>query len=338
LKNVVKVLLSCIALLYGPFAGISTVHAGTFIIEPMDARPSTLRPLKAPVTPKKPLVDNGLPTTLKPLTLRTQSMQPAITGASSMGVSVVKAADSTVATSHVQSAQVFYNDQALNVTSLGDDTSGSTPSYSTVSAPKVYTSQVSRTFIVPQYAHRSVAVPAQTVIYVKLLNPVKTGSAQVGDVVKATVQKAVYVGPYMVISPGSTLYGEITAIQEKHQPDGLNPYVLIQFNRASRGDDNTDVPINAELIAYKTGLKKADYLWKLPTQPKRFKQYLGAAAEGALTGLFFNPIVGPPAGAVAWMLAAFAKNKLSERGSITLKTDDVLPIAVQKTFNAIALN
>jgi hypothetical protein len=178
----------------------------------------------------------------------------------------------------------------------------------------------------------TVAVPAETVMQITLTNPLDSKSAQLGDIVRATVKSPVYVGPYLAIQSGSTISGTITDINRTMQKDGPNPYLIVNFNQLNRPSNEKVIPITASLIAYKTGLQKEDYLWKLPQQQGKLKKRLGSAAEGAVVGFFVNPVIGPVIGAGAGVMKSMAIDKIVQHSSIAIKTGEVLSIAVQHSF------
>ena len=184
---------------------------------------------------------------------------------------------------------------------------------------------------------RHITVPAQTVIQVTLSKMLNSKQSKVGDAIWVTVNEPVYVGPHLAISEGSVIEGKVIDINAQSQPKGPNPYMVVQFSKLKRAGEYASTPINAELIAYKTGLKKSDYLWKLPQRPNRTRLYLGAAAEGALTGFLANPVIGTPIGAAVWVLAAMTRDRIAHRGDITLKAGQTLPISVQWPFAIAAI-
>jgi hypothetical protein len=147
-----------------------------------------------------------------------------------------------------------------------------------------------------------------------------------------TVKEPVYIGPYLAVPAASQISGKVTAIKKKAEKNGPNPYVVVNFNQMKRPDSAHTVPIDAELIAYRTGLKKTDYLWKLPQPKSAWKTRLGSMAEGALVGFFINPVVGTPIGAGAGLASSMTLDRMTRRSGVSIKSGVVIPIAVQQAF------
>jgi hypothetical protein len=179
---------------------------------------------------------------------------------------------------------------------------------------------------------RSIDVPAETVMQVSLTEGLNTNHSTVGDAVTATVKDPVFIGPYQAVPAGSTLEGTVSGINKRGIKQGPNPYILVDFTQLKRAGETETVPINAQLIAYKTGLKKEDYLWKLPRKTNAFKKHMGNAAQGALVGLLANPLFGPVIGAGAGVAMGMTVDKVAQRSSIRIKPGEVIPIAVQDSF------
>jgi len=179
---------------------------------------------------------------------------------------------------------------------------------------------------------RTVAVPAQTVLDVTLARPLNSKVAKIGDTVTATVKKPVYVGPYLVIPEDTNLLGQIADLNRKAQKKGPNPYIVVNFSSMKRPEDHYVIPIQASLIAYKTGLQKEDYLWRLPEKNDHLKSHVGSAVEGAAVGFFVNPVFGPIIGAGAGLLKSVTVNKIAQHGAVKIKSGQEIPISVQDSF------
>jgi hypothetical protein len=204
---------------------------------------------------------------------------------------------------------------------------------STLQPLKGYVDVVTDTLVKPGIKPgRTIDVPAETVMQVSITETLNTNHSQVGDTVTATVKDPVFIGPYEAVPAGSTLEGTVSGVNKRAIKQGPNPYILVDFTRLTRSGETEPVPINAQLIAYKTGLKKEDYLWKLPRKTSPIKKQLGNAAQGALVGFLANPLFGPVIGAGAGVAMGLTVDKVAQRSSIRIKPGDVIPIAVQDAF------
>ena len=187
-------------------------------------------------------------------------------------------------------------------------------------------------YVNQQTKRRTITVPADTVINVALSKPLNSSKAIIGDAVTVTVKEAVYIGPYLAVPAASQIHGKVTAVKKTAEKNGPNPYVVVNFTQLKRPDTAKAIPVDAELIAYRTGLKKTDYLWKLPQPKSPWKSRLGSMAEGALVGFFINPVVGAPIGAGAGLASSMTLDKMTRRSGISIKPGVVIPIAVQQAF------
>lgn len=179
---------------------------------------------------------------------------------------------------------------------------------------------------------KKVAVPAETVLNVALAQTISTKDSQLGQMITASVKDPVYVGPHLVVPEGSTLLGKITDINRTAQKKGPNPYIVVDFTQLQRPGEARYLPFSATLIAYKTGLRKGDYVWRLPQKQDKWRARLSSTLEGAVTGLFINPVLGPLIGGGAGALKAVAVDRVAEKGSIKVKAGEVIPIAVHESF------
>lgn len=179
---------------------------------------------------------------------------------------------------------------------------------------------------------KNLVVPADTVIHIALNQALHSKQNQLGQSVSATVAQPVYLGPFLAIPKGSTLNGQITRINPKPNKDGHNPYIVVEFNALKRPSDPDVVPFHGSLIAYKTGLRKQDYVWKLPSKNQRKRANLQSVMGGALSGIFINPIFGPLVGAGAALLKTSAVNSFARGGDVRLRENQVIPISVGKAF------
>lgn len=181
---------------------------------------------------------------------------------------------------------------------------------------------------------KSIAVPAETVINISLDKSLSSKNSKIGEPVVASVKEPVYIGPYLAIPQNSIISGKITDINRVMRKNGPYPYLIVNFNQLTLMNHKT-MPINASLIAYKTGLQSKDYLWQIPQKKNKVKERLGSAAEGAVVGFFFNPIFGPVVGAGAGVLKSAAIEKVIQKSPITIKANEEIPIAVQEGFKIL---
>jgi hypothetical protein len=181
---------------------------------------------------------------------------------------------------------------------------------------------------------KRIMVPADTLIYVTLSEKLHSNQNKQGDSVKATIAEPVYVGPFLTIPEKSIVTGKITDMCKKKVDKGPNPYIVVDFTSLQRPSESEAVPFNATLIAYKTGLNKKDYLWRMPTKGHKKKARLKSMLNGALTGLMINPIFGAPIGAGVNLLTTMAEDKVAARSAVKIKTGEQVPIAVQRGFYA----
>lgn len=179
---------------------------------------------------------------------------------------------------------------------------------------------------------RSVLAPAQTVVNISLAAPLNTNSSQIGEPVTATVKEPVYIGPFLAMPEGSELHGIIADLNKTRRENGPNPYIVVEFNSLSLPDSDHSLPFNGELIAYKTGLKRQDYIWRLPQKGDKMKKRLGSMLEGAGYGALINPLFGPVVGAGVGLLKSVAIDKLTEKASVRINAKDIIPISVQQDF------
>jgi hypothetical protein len=177
---------------------------------------------------------------------------------------------------------------------------------------------------------KTVAIPAETVVNIALGSPVNSTHNKVGDRILALVKDPVYVGPYLALPSGTKLSGQIVEVNKTAEKRGPNPYIIVNFANLQRPNEGLTYPIQANLIAYRTGLKNTDYLWKLPQKHDKMKEHLGSALGGAAVGFFINPIFGTAIGAGAGLLKSVTISKVAEHGSIKIKTGQELPIALEK--------
>lgn len=180
---------------------------------------------------------------------------------------------------------------------------------------------------------KEIAIPAQTVLNVSLSQTISTKKSKLGETINATVNDPVYIGPHLVVPEGSTITGKISDINREAVKKGPNPYIVMDFTHLKRPGESSSLPFSATLIAYKTGLRKGDYVWRLPHQQDRWKARLSDTLGGAVTGFFINPLFGPLIGGGAGALKAVAIDKVAEKGSIKVKAGEVIPIAVQQAFH-----
>lgn len=181
-------------------------------------------------------------------------------------------------------------------------------------------------------AVKSVTVPADTVLYVKLSETLASNQSRQGESVTATVTDPVYVGPFLVIPQDSTITGTITEVCKTKVKKGPNPYIVVDFYGLQRPGEHSSLPFAGTLIAYKTGLHRKDYVWRLPQKRDKLRANLTSMVEGAAYGLMVNPIFGTPIGAGVGLLKSVAINKVSEKGAIKIKPEEEIPISVGQAF------
>jgi hypothetical protein len=177
---------------------------------------------------------------------------------------------------------------------------------------------------------KTVAIPAETVLNLTLNSPVNSTRNKVGDKMLAVIKEPVYVGPYLAIPSGTQLSGQVLEVNKKAQKRGPNPYIIVNFTRLQRPNEGLTYPVQANLIAYRTGLKSTDYLWKLPQKHDRMKEHLGSTLGGAAVGFFINPVFGTAIGAGAGLLKSVTISKVAEHGSIKIKAGQEIPISLEK--------
>jgi len=180
---------------------------------------------------------------------------------------------------------------------------------------------------------KAATVPADTVLNVKLSKPLSSARNEQGESVTATLDDPLYVGPFLLAPEGSTITGKITEINKKAVKKGPNPYIIVDFYELQRLNENTKLPFQASLIAYQTGLKRKDYVWRLPDKKSRLRSNLSGMLSGAAYGIMVNPIFGGPVGAGFGLLKSVAINKVAERGTVKIKETEVIPISIQSAFN-----
>ena len=180
---------------------------------------------------------------------------------------------------------------------------------------------------------KTVAIPANTVVNVRLGKPLISKDNKLGDEVTATVQEALYIGPFLTIPTGATLSGKVTDVLKESKKGGPNPYVIVDFYEMKRPNEEAVLPFKGTIIAYKTGLQKHDYVWKMPSKKSRLRDNLTGALGGAMTGLMINPIFGAPIGAGAGFLKSVLVNKVAQKGAVKISEKEEVPVAIQQSFD-----
>jgi hypothetical protein len=179
---------------------------------------------------------------------------------------------------------------------------------------------------------RSVIVPADTIVSVTLPETLSTRSTQPGQEVIATIAEPVYVGPYLVVPKQSLIRGIVVDSLRKPVKEGPNPYILVQFDALQKPGENRVLPFRATLLAYKTGLSKHDYVWRLPTRSDKRRERIGSTIEGAVVGTMISPIIGTAVGAGAGLAKSYLVDKVANRSAVKIKPNEELPIAVSEEF------
>jgi hypothetical protein len=185
----------------------------------------------------------------------------------------------------------------------------------------------------PSENPKELLVPVETVLAIKLEQPLNSEQNKVGETVQATVTEAVYLGPYLAIPANSKVSGKITHVNAKRDELGRNPYIIVKFDTLQRPMDTAVLPFHSTLIAYKTGLRGQEYVWRLPRPGDRKRNAMKSVIGGALSGMFLNPIFGPPLGAGMALLKTSLTDKVARGGDVKIKANQVIPIAVDEPFN-----
>jgi hypothetical protein len=179
---------------------------------------------------------------------------------------------------------------------------------------------------------KNILVPPNSVMYITLQQPLHSKQNQVGENVQATVIEPVYVGPYLAVPSGSTIIGQVTHVNDKKDKEGRHPYIVVQFKGLKRANEPNLTPMHASLIAYKNGIRGHEYVWKLPDPKERKRENIKSAVKGALSGIFLNPLFGPPLGAGAAILRNSVTDKFARGGNVEIKANEPLPIAIDEGF------
>lgn len=182
-------------------------------------------------------------------------------------------------------------------------------------------------------AARNIVVPADTIIQVKLSKHLSTKGNRLGESVIATLEDPLYIGPFLVAPEGSIIRGKINDINKKTIKKGPNPYIIVDFYELQHPDNEAPLPFQGTLIAYRTGLARKDYVWRIPTHHSKIRANLNNMLEGAAYGLVVNPIFGAPVGAAVGLLKSLAINKVAARGTIKITPKEVVPISTQESFS-----
>lgn len=184
----------------------------------------------------------------------------------------------------------------------------------------------------PENQPKQVLVPPDTVLIVTLDQELHSKKNQMGDAVSATVSETLFLGPYEVIPKGSHLSGKITQINPKRDAEGRNPYIVVAFEDLKRPLETTAYPAHAALVAYKSGLRGQDYVWKLPSPAERKRSSFRGIVGGAISGAFFNPVFGPLAGAGLGFMKGSLMNNMARGGDVSIKPQQPIPIAIDQAF------
>lgn len=179
---------------------------------------------------------------------------------------------------------------------------------------------------------RIATVPAHTVINVRLKEALHSKKNEQGDIVEGIIPEALYIGPHLALPAGSTVTGRITDILAEHRDGGPHPYIVVDFHEIRRPEEMAVIPFQGTLIAYKTGLTKKDYVWRMPQKSDTLRNHLTSVAEGAAYGFMADPVLGPPIGAGAALLKSFLVGKVAERTAVKIKPETEVPVAVQEAF------
>ena len=102
---------------------------------------------------------------------------------------------------------------------------------------------------------REYAVPAGTELALEMETPVNTETSRVDEPVRAKLARAVTVGDVQLLAAGSTVTGEVAAIQPAGKVKG-RASVTIHFNRVEAGGES--YPINARFGAVAPATKGED--------------------------------------------------------------------------------
>jgi hypothetical protein len=177
---------------------------------------------------------------------------------------------------------------------------------------------------------KHLVLPEGTVLNVRLQQPLHSEESAVNDLVSATVVKPVYIGPYLMIPENSTLTGWVAAVNDKRKDkEGLHPYVVVGFDQLVRPGEGVAMPFNAVLIAYKTGLRKSDSVWKLPQKGDGKRNAIRGTIGGAVSGALINPVIGTAVGAGAGLGKALLIDRVARGGSVKIKANKEVSIATQ---------
>ncbi len=206
---------------------------------------------------------------------------------------------------------------------------------STVTTDVQQTLQSDQTGTTTEYTSRtkSLMIPTNTVLSIKLDQGLDSDTTQKGEPVSATVQEPIYIGPYLVIPAGSRIGGAVTHVNNRHSNNGEHPYIVVGFNTLKRPNENVIHPFAGSLVAYKTGLRGQDYVWALPNKADKRKSTMKSTLGGAVSGLMINPIFGPLVGGAA----GFFKNSLTDRiartGDVEIKANQAVPISIEQAIS-----
>ncbi len=185
-----------------------------------------------------------------------------------------------------------------------------------------------------QSEKQSVLLPADTVVTMRLDTELSARKSQLGQEVHGTVMEPVYLGPYLAVPKNAMLTGQITDINPKLDKLGRNPYLVVLFNQIQEPSDPSVVyPFHAKLIAYKTGLRKHEYVWRLPEKGDRGRAAVKNTVAGAASGFLINPVFGPVIGGGAGLFKSTVVDRFARRGDVRLKQGQVMSIAVDQPVN-----
>jgi hypothetical protein len=181
---------------------------------------------------------------------------------------------------------------------------------------------------------KNLVVPAGSILNIALDQSLSSDDNREGDPVQAVVVEPLYLGPYLVVPQGSRVGGKITHINSRHGKSDSHPYIVVSFTALKRPEDKDFLPFKGMMIAYKTGLRSHDYVWKLPEKEKRSRSRIRSTMIGALSGVLINPIYGPAIGAGSALLKSTVIDQIGRGGEVQIKANQPLPIAIEESFTA----
>lgn len=180
---------------------------------------------------------------------------------------------------------------------------------------------------------KELLIPAHTVLNITLDQEIHSQQAQPGNPVSAVITEPLLIGPYEMIPQGSRIHGKVTHVNAHKDQEGRNPYVMVSFQTIQRPGDTAALPFSGSLIAYKTGMRGQDFVWKLPSKGERKRQHLKSVIGGAISGAFLNPFFGPPVGAGLALLKGAVLDGFARGGDVELKPNQEIPISVDEAFS-----